>query len=43
MVNVIDEDVEGVDTLFESAFYPVPFSGINNPRDQVKGKDFRNK
>ena len=25
--------------LFEPAFYPLPFVGINNSRDKIEGKD----
>src|SRR5208283_5854070 len=38
VVNVIDEQVERLDPLFEPLFDPAPFGSRNDPREDVEGK-----
>ena len=40
MVNVVQEQVQRADALFQAAFEQGPFVGRDDARDQVEGKNF---
>ncbi len=39
MIDIVDEQLEGVDALLEAAFHVVPFGGGNDAGNQVERED----
>ena len=38
MINIVDKQIERVDPLLQTLFDPIPFSGFDNARYDIKGE-----